>query len=230
LGFFSSYSRCGDGRRYARLNGHSGAFNGGLPGVSVAASLAATDTMDMDRRTALNRISLLLGAAVSLPTASGFLAGCQAPPDGLAPRVLLPDAFRFVGQLAEVILPETDTPGALAAGVHGFIDTMMADYYPPAEAAAFQHAIDQLSRVLTRDGVVVVQEVVDLDAASYASAPPHREWGESFSPEQAFRRFKELVLTGFYTSEVSEGSELRPEPMGPWQGDAPLSEIGRSWA
>jgi glucoside 3-dehydrogenase (cytochrome c) hitch-hiker subunit len=184
----------------------------------------------MDRRTALNRISLLLGAAVSVPTASGFLAGCQAPAEEFSPKALLPEVYRFVGHLAEVILPETDTPGALAAGVDRYIDTMLADYYPQAESEAFLRAIDALFSVLTRGEAVVIEEVERLDATSFASAPPHREPGEAFSSEQAFRRFKELVLTGFYTSEVSEGAELRPEPMGPWQGDAPLSEIGRSWA
>jgi gluconate 2-dehydrogenase gamma chain len=48
--------------------------------------------------------------------------------------------------------------------------------------------------------------------------------GEAF-----FRRVKELVLVGYYTSEVGATEELRLMPMGIYRADVPYAEFGRAW-
>ena len=45
-----------------------------------------------------------------------------------------------------------------------------------------------------------------------------------------FRTLKELVLVGYYTSEVGATEELRMHPWGAWRADIPYSEVGRAWA
>ena len=46
-----------------------------------------------------------------------------------------------------------------------------------------------------------------------------------------FRQLKELTLAGYYTSEAGATQELQwLAAPGKWTADAPLSEIGRSWA
>ena len=45
-----------------------------------------------------------------------------------------------------------------------------------------------------------------------------------------FRTLKELVLVGYYTSEVGASEELKVNPMGVWLPDIPYSQVGRSWA
>lgn len=97
------------------------------------------------RREALRRVALLLGGAVSAPAVLGVLAGCDTRPahgtgaaDGTtAARILTGDRGEQVATIAEHIIPATDTPGARAAGVHGFIDVMLAEYYPADERARF---------------------------------------------------------------------------------------------
>ena len=94
----------------------------------------------IDRREALRRAALLLGGALAAPTVAGVLAGCQAArvPDGAwAPRALSRAQAELVAAMAEHILPETDTPGARAAGVHRFIDAMLAESSPPSERERF---------------------------------------------------------------------------------------------
>jgi gluconate 2-dehydrogenase gamma chain len=57
------------------------------------------------------------------------------------------------------------------------------------------------------------------------------EWHpEDRGPGSFFRTLKELVLVGYYASEVGASQELRVNPMGPWRADIVYSEIGRSWA
>lgn len=53
---------------------------------------------------------------------------------------------------------------------------------------------------------------------------------EDRGPGSFFRTLKELVLVGYYASEVGASQELRVNPMGIWRADIPYSEIGRAWA
>jgi gluconate 2-dehydrogenase gamma chain len=92
------------------------------------------------RREALRRTALLLGGAVSAPTLAGVLAGCgrdvgNGGATGL--RLLTPWQHAMVATIAEHIIPETDTPGARAAGVDRFIDEMLVVHYSAAERDRF---------------------------------------------------------------------------------------------
>src|SRR5881628_3220928 len=86
----------------------------------------------IDRREALRRAALALGGVLSAPLVAGVLAGCEArraPAAAWRPRTLTPDQTELVATIAEHILPETDTPGARAVGVHRFTDAMLAEAY-----------------------------------------------------------------------------------------------------
>src|SRR5213595_917991 len=95
-----------------------------------------TSSNAIDRREALRRAALLLGGVLSAPMVAGVLAGCEArraPAGAWQPRALTPDQADLVATIAEHILPETDTPGARAVGVHRFIDAMLAESYGPED-------------------------------------------------------------------------------------------------
>jgi len=94
----------------------------------------------IDRREALRRAAMILGGVLSAPVVAGVLAGCETrrvPDRAWRPRALSHDQAELVATIAEHILPETDTPGARAVGVHRFIDTMLADAYPARERRRF---------------------------------------------------------------------------------------------
>src|SRR5260370_40881950 len=85
----------------------------------------------IDRREALRRAALVL---------AGVLAGCEArraPAAGWRPRGLSAHQAEMVATIAEHILPETDTPGARAVGVHPFIDAMVAESYTAQDRQRF---------------------------------------------------------------------------------------------
>src|SRR5262249_57720096 len=54
-----------------------------------------------------------------------------------APRILTPRQDATVGAMAELILPQTDTPGAKAVRVNEFIDHIVADWYSDQDRARF---------------------------------------------------------------------------------------------
>ena len=83
------------------------------------------------RREVLRRAAWLLGGAISAPAALAILQGCSAKdaPKGAewTPKFFKGDEAKVVTAIADIILPHTDTSGALDANVPAFIDSMMAD-------------------------------------------------------------------------------------------------------
>ena len=134
----------------------------------------------ISRREALKRAAWILGGTVSAPTILGVLAGCQAERKAtFTPRTLTPDQRGTVQAIADIIIPETDTPGARTAGVDQFVDAMLTDYYPAKERDRF---LSGLARVdaraqrqhklpfhqLTREQQTAI--VLDLDKAAFTEA------------------------------------------------------------
>jgi len=201
----------------------------------------------MQRREALKRIALVLGGALSAPTLAGVLGGCKAGPlDGsYVPRTLTLDQYDLVATLTELIIPETDTPGATAAGVHTFIDVMLTEWYPVADRTRFLNGLetvdararntyDAVFSACTADEQVALLTVMDREAFPDPETEPEetavlRERLAQGDPP-FFRTLKELTVSGYYTSEVGATQELRVMPMGLHRADVPYDEIGRAWA
>ena len=82
----------------------------------------------MNRREAIQRVALLMGGAISAPAMLGVLKGYAKEPDW-KPSVFDKDELAVVSRIADIIVPRTDTPGALDVGVPAFIDTMLNEVY-----------------------------------------------------------------------------------------------------
>jgi hypothetical protein len=188
----------------------------------------------IDRREALRRASLLLGSALSASSIAAVLAGCgdsRAESSEWKPRALSADQMELVAVIAEHIIPTTDTPGARAALVHRFIDTMLGEYYTPSERETFVRGLADLdARAKTAHGVsfssctnaqqLGTLHAVDREAFGAAAPQPHY-----------FRNMKELVVLGYYTSEIGATRELRYERVpGHFEGCVPVARVGRTWA
>jgi hypothetical protein len=193
--------------------------------------------MHLDRRQLLQRLSLLMGAALSAPVASGLLAGCRPRPAGAPGRVLDHDRLRTAGQLAERILPRTDTPGALDAGVDRFLDAMLAEYVPPGDRERYLAGLDRLERRARErwgagfaDCALAEQDalVAELDRAVFGDESPAAELDEA--DRRFYRLHKELTVAGYYTSELGQTRELRLMPLGEYRADEPIGPDARSWA
>jgi hypothetical protein len=185
----------------------------------------------IDRREALRQAALLLGGALSAPTIAGVLAGCDASTSWAAQapaRALTPTQLELVATIAEHILPTTDTPGARAAGVHRFIDRMMAEYYAASDRQRFVAGLaDVDERAKRANGKSFLKctapqqhaILADLDREAFSGARP---------PSHFFRTMKELTVVGYYTSQIGATKELRYVAVpGRFDGCAP---VGRTWA
>jgi gluconate 2-dehydrogenase gamma chain len=197
----------------------------------------------IDRRELLHRTALLLGGAISSSAAAGILSGCAAaPPADETPTqttaFFTPAEAATVSAMAEQILPRTDTPGALDAGVPAFIDRMMAGFYQDNERAALRAGLARVDRdaqsahrksfaSLTSDQQIALMQVYDKEAYDQTRNTP----SGSNSPPHFFRTMKELTTLGFFTSREGATKFLKyVASPGPYRGDVPYSEIGAAWA
>lgn len=94
----------------------------------------------IDRREAVRRAVLLVGGSLSAPAVIAALArdaAAERAGGAWVPRTLSAEQLEQVATIAERIIPTTDTPGARAAGVHRFVDTMLTEYYTAPEREHF---------------------------------------------------------------------------------------------
>ncbi|MGI9158465.1 MAG: gluconate 2-dehydrogenase subunit 3 family protein [Saprospiraceae bacterium] len=181
----------------------------------------------LSRREAIKKVALLMGGALALPD----ILQAWENPDIINPNFrLTPAEEDLIAEIAETILPATDTPGAKGAGVPKFITKVVADCYEPADRDAFYTAlkkVDQLAR--DRYARVFVQcaqeERVDLlkkiEADYYADKKAGPFWGQ----------IKDLTVTGYFTSEVGCTQALRYEPVpGRYDGEMPYKKGDKAWA
>ena len=189
----------------------------------------------ISRRQALEQVAILLGGAISAPTVAGVLSRptrrAWAASPAWAPRTLSPAQLELVATVAEHIIPQTDTPGARAAGVHRFVDTLLSDHYPATERDRFLAGLADLdARAQSAHGQPFRQcspeqriaLLGEMDARAFASSRAEDGW--------FFRRLKELTIVGYYTSEFGAMQELHVSPFGAYRGDIPYASVGRAWS
>ncbi len=190
----------------------------------------------MDRREAIKRTALLMGGIMTSGAIATLLDGCTTPPaDDWSPRFFTAEEADDMAAFAERLIPATDTPGALDAGVHRFMDAMLADVAEPEDQEAFRAGMARFR-----------QEASDRYGQAFAKCSPEQqdeligEWEKRVFSDDAdhqsaevkfYRGAKQLVFLGFFTSEPGATQVLQYDPIpGTYDGCIPLAEVGRAWA
>lgn len=188
----------------------------------------------MNRREALKQLALLTGGALSLSTVAGVMGGCQATTGDFSPQTLSAPQNKLVTQLAERIIPATDTPGAEAAKVNRFIDHMLTDWNTKKERKHFLEGlahVDELSKKkhnhkfldLDKEKQIAVMETLQQEAADNPM--------QDSDLDPFFSMLKEFTVVGYYTSEIGATQELNSDLIpGYYDGCLPYSKVGRAWS
>lgn len=193
----------------------------------------------MNRREAIERTAVILGYAVSAPAIMGVLKGCKPTPElNYQPKFFTVDQAATVGEVAEIIIPQTDTLGAKGVGVPAFIDIMLKDVYDDKAKERFMKGLQQFEEGAVKD---MGSAFMDLDAAKQsayvkkvhdAAVAEAKNAKPDQRPERPFiLMVKELTMLGYFTSEEGATKVLQYNPVpGAYHGCVPLAEIGRTWA
>lgn len=190
----------------------------------------------IDRREALKRLSLIVGGTLSASTVSAFLSGCGSGGggDGFVFETLTPDQQELVTAIADVIIPATDTPGARDVGVDQFIDQMLSGWMKPPEKERFLDGLSTFESSFQTDNGKAFVHASSSDQLAYmeprdVAAVTARREGRR--PLPFFGVMKELVVTGYYTSEIGASQELRHQMIfAKYDGNVELQPGGRAWS
>ena len=175
--------------------------------------------MGLDRREALRRLAMGgVGTATTVLWGDRLLAHAQAHPaneiardagEAWVPKVLTAEQDETVVMLTEMIIPETDTPGAKAAQVNRYIDTLLDDVDDDEREGflgglAWMDAQSQERFGAPFRGIASDEQHELLTSIS----TPSEEATESNPGEEFFSVIKELTVKGYYTSEIGMREEL----------------------
>jgi gluconate 2-dehydrogenase gamma chain len=199
----------------------------------------------MNRREAIERTAMILGYAISAPALAGILSGCNTSPTLTYKPVFFNDAqASLMGDLAEIILPKTTTPGAKEAGVPQFIDTLIFETYSQEEKDKFLASLKAFNEASVKANGSEFNELADDKKKKFVKAQHDLAfsqpveggsgnwWDSGSKQEKPFvLQVKELTLLGFFTSEAGATQVLQYNQVpGPYKGCVPLTEVGKAWA
>lgn len=132
---------------------------------------------------------------------------------GLAPgerrhlETLSPLQERTVVAVGEVIIPETDTPGATTAGVVDFVDVILSEWLDAADRDRFLSGLDGLDeRARGLEGVefeaCTLEGRISLVASLDQEVDAARRSATADPSLHFFHELKRFILAGYFTSEA----------------------------
>jgi gluconate 2-dehydrogenase gamma chain len=181
-----------------------------------------------------DRRQILFGLAFALGGASA-LAACEADGGDAILQAVRPTGrlkfytrgeFRLLGVISDAIIPRTDTPGALDVQTSGYMDTMMDAWASDETKTSHRNALRAIRAELGSG----FMRLPDAERRAAVAALDARAFAEPGDVSGQYRALKTLIADVYYASEPGATQELQYELVpGRWDGDAPLSEIGRTW-
>jgi hypothetical protein len=184
----------------------------------------------LQRRELLRRAAWLLGGAVSAPAALAILQGCSAKegaPGVAAPalRFLKADQYAVIAEIAEIMLPKTDTSGAKEAGVPGFIDVALDAVYDAESKARFNAGYADFEKTAKAGGKAFLEQDSAARTALVKSALETALAGPR-NPKPFMLMTRELVLLGYFTSQpgITENMTYEAVPT-VYHGCVPVSQM-----
>ena len=196
----------------------------------------------MHRRDALKLCLTTLGIALSPSLQRAFAQ--ETLLHDAAGSILSEVQHNTLAHLAELIIPTTDTPGAIAAGVPEFIAHLYSHWFTDNERETLRQGLARLEqRAQESQGCQFFQASQDFQIAelaaeeaaalSYVSTAPVKGVATREHDPNApfFTRLKELVVLGYYTSEIGCKQEQIYSPMhGSYEGELLYSDFNRRFS
>ncbi|NIC07315.1 gluconate 2-dehydrogenase subunit 3 family protein [Billgrantia bachuensis] len=182
----------------------------------------------MNRRELLKMITVATGAAL---VGGNSLLAFSASDE--CDRSFSAEDVQRLDELAETILPRTDTPGAKDAEVGAFMTVFVSACYTPEERSLFHQGLAQLdarSRAAYERGFLNLESEQRRDLIAELDREARAQVEASGEPHY-FTLMKQLTLFGFFTSEVGATEVLRYEAVpGRYDGCMPYEEGEPAWA
>ena len=214
----------------------------------------------MDRRKALKTIGYGSGAITLTPAVVGLFHSCQNNSSNFVPEYFNKKQFDIVSQLMELILPETEIPGAINLKLPEFLDGYIYTIYSEESQKKISKGLDSFIDVAIFDTAKskadkLTNEDLDFQLAKYLKADVKKKnsWKKEYSdyqkalknksnspklPSEALaydfaNQLRSLSITAFRTNEYIGENVLAYAPIpGEQRGCVDLMETtgGKIWS
>jgi len=210
----------------------------------------------MNRRELLKMIAVATGSAMI--GGEFLLSGCKANNDS-APVAFTEENIAFLDEVAETIIPQTNTVGAKAAGVGRFMTVMVNDCYTKENQDIFHDGLNKLDDQCNKMHKVGFMKAtpeqrkqlliaVDNETKDYVKKQAEQEniqkqkekqgqerntddFKRQTLPAHYFQQLKQLAIFGYFTSEKGRTEGLRYTPVpGKFQGVIDYKKGEKSFA
>jgi hypothetical protein len=198
----------------------------------------------MNRRELLKMIAAATGGAMI--GGEFLMTGCKSEPKS-APVAFTEENIAFLDEVAETILPQTNTAGAKAAGVGRFMTVMVNDAYTKEDQEIFHKGLTTLDDECNKMHKVSFMKAtpeqrkqllvaVDKETNAYIKKKADAEteqkeknkqgqekntddFKRQVMPNHYFQQLKQLAIFGYFTSEKGRTEGLRYTPVpGKYEG------------
>lgn len=169
-----------------------------------------------------------VGVERALAVASDYV---RKPVAQLSPGVFFDQSeMQALRAVCDLVIPRTETPGAVDTDVHGFLDNQILRCHSDEEQRGAKLALAAIERLAKtrflksfKDGSVEQQLAV-------LSSIESRELVLSAPEYDGFRFLKSMIVFGYFTSEEGATLELAFDSYpGRFIGSVPYGDIGRAW-
>ncbi len=170
-------------------------------------------------------------------SAVGGLAACADGGADEEPRLssakpgfLTAEEMALVSAVAQTIIPQTETAGAVQAGVPDTLQDLATDWGNAEFQAYWREGLAALEPALAGETGPAFIAMSPSERAAVLTAYDAGVYDGQID-DGFYRDFKATVVNAYYMSEPGATEELAYEPVpGAWIGCVPLSDFPRTWA
>lgn len=187
----------------------------------------------MDRRSALKSVSILVGGALSSGAMAALVSGCKTDTsDGWQPQVFSKDQASLFAEIAETIIPKTDTAGAKELMVERWVDSVLNDLYEKDAQKAVLSALDKVDAACKKDNGKDFMSATPEQRTATLTAIDKERANHKGEERHYFGYIKEAVLSAYFNTKVglTEVLQYNANP-GAYNGCVPLAQAGngKTW-
>lgn len=178
----------------------------------------------------------MLGGILSASAMATIFDSCVAPAEGdvWTPDFLSVEEGKMVTRIADILIPTTDTPGAVDALVPQFLDRFFGNYITKDEQEFTRKGFAYFDEECQKANGKSFLKCSNEDQLAFLQKEEKNFIDEKIKDDRVatfFGEIKRLVYQGFFNSEEGATEVLMYDPVpGNYDGCIPYSDVNGTWA
>jgi len=169
---------------------------------------------------------------------TSLLPGCKSDSieigiDGYTPSFVNTDQYKFIRDLADTLLPETDTPGALSVGLPQIYDTILGNIFTSEQKSEYSEKLSSLINfVKSKNNNSNIHSLSSEERISFITALDSQILNNNSQQSKTYKELKNRLIQYYLKTEEVGTTLLNYLPVpGEYQACISLEETGgKAWA